>query len=100
MSGGRAVKLRLEPRHKALGRRSVRAGRSGWRHETAVKLPHNFLPGLGIGADVGEVHSVKSEAAREQLLVVAGHAILCDEGLLSRNLCDEGLLSRNGRRRC
>ena len=84
-SGGCAVEPRLEPRHEGLGRRPIGAGRSRRRHETAVQLPHDLLPGLGIRADVAEVRGLQNEPARLQPLVVAGHAVLRDEGLRSGN---------------
>ena len=50
------------------------------RHHASVQLPQNFFPGFCVIRDAVEVERVEREAGGFQALIVAGDAILVEDG--------------------
>ena len=80
--GGSAVELILQ----SDGQRFVCGGRGTRkalrRHHAGAKFANDFFPRLGLVADMGEIHFVELKTGGFELLVVAGDAVLIEDGAL------------------
>ena len=88
MGGGFTVERVFQQCDERFERGLVRARPAGRRHRAAPQLVRHLLPGRPIGADPLDVAAVEQQPGRLQPLVVAGDAVLVEEGAgLQRRLC-------------
>jgi len=79
--GGGAIERGFDGGGEGVEGRAVRSARArGWHHAGA-DFADDFFPGFGVGGDVVEVQFVQFEAAGFEFFVVAGDAVLVEEGL-------------------
>ena len=78
----RTVERGFQIRHDRLVRRLIRPRAAGRRHHAAAKLPHDFLPGLRIHADVLHIERVEREPRCLDVVVVTADAVPIKAGPL------------------
>src|SRR5262245_58879360 len=54
------------------------------RHQASTNFARDLLPGFGLRSDMLEIEFIEHQVAGFQLLVMAGDAILIDEGAMLR----------------
>ena len=75
-------------------RGGVRARQPLRRHQIAVKFLDDLLPELRIFGHLRDVGVVERQAARLQALVVAGDAVVVEQGALGGMALVDGLTAR------
>ena len=78
----RAIELGFGPGGQAIEGGFIGAGHAGGRHHAAANLLRDFLPKLGVVAEVGGVEFFEDESAGFESLAVAGDAIFVEQGAL------------------
>ena len=78
--GPRAIDVALENGRDRTIRGGIRPRPARRRHRARAKLADHALPGLRVGAWTGRVQGVERQSGRAQPLVVAGDAVLFEEG--------------------
>ena len=78
--GFRPVELGFKERRDAVVAGSVRTRRAGRRHRLRPQFANDFLPLVSACVDVGHTSRIDDQAAALQSLVVAGGAVLLEDG--------------------
>ena len=92
IGGGAAVEFLLHERDHGFEYRRSRTRHARGRHHPGAKLAHDLFPGLGVVVHTGGVELIEQQSSGLQALVVAGDAILIEEGALGsrRRYCGDG----------
>src|SRR5262245_24591110 len=80
MGRPRPIDFLLQPACQRLRRRRVGPRATGRRHRASAKFADDFLPDLGIGADMIEVERVEGESGGFESLIVAAETVLFGNG--------------------
>jgi len=86
MRRGSQIQRSLKPRDQPIDLGLGRPRHSLRRHHSPAQLAHNLFECLGVLRRVVDVHLVEHQAANLGFFVVAGDAILINQGVLGRGL--------------
>ena len=77
---GGAIELPFHPRDDRLQGRGVGTPRAGRRHQPGAHLAHHRLGHVHVVAEVREIELIEQQVGRLEPRVVAGHAVLVEQG--------------------